>query len=311
MKISKNESLDLFADILTITLGVTMLFALLTALTGTVSHLFPDELRDHEIQTRLLEHQLANIERKRIDQATSNEARASRVGAAFGRDPAVVLEEAERRLLSEAIAAAEGQLGEIGGSGQALSLGRAALLRENQRLILDILRLESTEEVIQSRTVFLEKQIARSLHSIEETNSANLRFLREDRNRPRGQPFYIVCQYDKMYPLFQVTNGRLFRNDSGIGWTHRSGTGQLRAYPSRRDGLFHAEALDYIRKLPEMLENFPNHYPVLFVYGDSFYLARDALKILIESGMDFSWLPLAPEAGLIFSSGGLPPPPPL
>jgi hypothetical protein len=311
VKTSQNDSFDLFADILTITLGVTMLFALFTALSSATSHFFPAELNDPEIQSMLLRDQVITANENVSRQAAANEEIATRIALTQGGDPQTVLTQARGDLAAQTIKEAAKILGKPDKAIPNLSPTKAALLRENQRLNLDILRLETAEDVISKRIESLNATITRASKGIEEANAAALRFLREDQKRPRGRPFYLVCQYDALYPLFQVTDGVIYRNQANVGWAHRRETDRLLASPSRGDGLLYLEALEYARSLSQVLEEIPDRYPVLLIYGDSFELGRDVLQTLIQTDIEFSWRPLGPDAQLVFSADGMPPPPPL
>lgn len=292
MNDEQQDSFELFADTLTITLACIIFIALLLV---TIT-------RSHQID----ESGLFYLERRSDLISKQVEIASKQVSTT---------EQALDRLLksnNEAIAAlnnyeehATTQLRHFLGENDTSYAN--ALLSENLRISLFHAKLPWLNQTIQENSNSLEGRIDRAFTEASKHPIA-LSVLREQ-NRTAAKPIYWIVSNSKLYPV-QGGPGNQYRH---IEWEHSNhsengGAEQTwQLSPKSEGGLNVVEGLRLIRESSIEITRESNYQIVLLVYSDSFKQARTILIELSTMDVNFSWRPLTLNQRILMSESGLPP----
>jgi len=289
---TNQDSFELFADTLTITLACIIFIALLLV-TITRSHQIDQSGLFHlQRRSELLDRQ---IELAKVALTEAETALQSAI--------------ADDRTASGRIAANErANLHKIQSfSGQNEASYAKALLMENKRANLFLIKQPWISQTIEQNKKSLDDRIERAF-----ADSANeaiaLSVLREE-SVSDVEPVYWVVHKNRFYP---VTGGpgKIYPH---VAWTQLDRNNddteeriwQLSVKPSGGFGL--EEALRNIETAIERGFKESNRQFVLLVYNDSFAKARDLLRHLNRLDVHFSWQPFSEDQVIRMSESGLPP----
>lgn len=292
MNDEQQDSFELFADTLTITLACIIFIALLLV-TITRSHqidesgLFYLERRSDLIskQVEIAAKQVITTEQT-LDRAldSSNEAIAT---------------------LNDYEGHATARLHHFLGNNDTIYAN--ALLAENIRISLFVTKLPWLNQTIQENSNSLEQRIDRAFTEASKHPIA-LSVLREQ-NKTATKPIYWIVSHDKLYPV-QGGPGKQYRH---IKWERSSHSENEAAEqiwqlsPKSAGGLNVGDGLELIRESSAEITRESNYQIVLLVYSDSFEQARTILTELSTMDVNFSWRPLTLNQRILMSEAGLPP----
>ena len=117
----------------------------------------------------------------------------------------------------------------------------------------------------------------------------------------------IIVKYDRVYPLYDFSTGRLVKNETTIDWRSAGGDSE-EATPIRTAGLKLREDRRSIGILLDHIERIDS-YVACYVYPDSFETFNQLKALIVQSNLDYGWQPVPEKKILIFSTDGTSPPP--
>ena len=164
-----------------------------------------------------------------------------------------------------------------------------------------------------NRTAPLEADLAQQRQRLEETEQSVAR-AREQRVRrlPREHQstklhLYIIVRYNRLYPLYQFTDGMIERNTNSVAWDQVSPTVR-KAEAIRERGVDivrdSAAVARYLRSIPR-----EEYYPAFVVYEDSFGAFNTAKETAVSDHLEYAWEPMQANESLTLGPGGHTPPP--
>jgi hypothetical protein len=286
------DSFELFADTLTITLGCIIFIALLlVTITRSdqmdESGLFHLERRS-ELVSKQVDIALAQVDttEAKLNQAlaTSNEtATALSDYEAYARNQIRVFSEKHESDYAE------------------------ALLAENQRTTLFLTKLPWLKQTIEENSHSLEERIDRAFAEASQQPIA-LSVLREQDKTASHAIYWIVFQ-QKLYP---VPGGppKQYRHITWSPYSSTNGDGNEQLWqlsPKTAGGLELNEGIQHLRDASAELTRDSDYQIVLLVYEDSFAEGRETLRELSAMDVNFSWRPLTQNQRILMSEAGLPP----
>lgn len=292
MNDEQQDSFELFADTLTITLGCIIFIALLLV-TITRSHqLDQSGLFHFERRSELLSRQIAIAEN-----ALSKDSEALENAILGDHSADFKLKEYENnaaKALRQFLRENDRHYAQ-------------ALLSENLRSQLFLTKLPWMLETIQLNINSIEDRINRAFAAASETPIA-VSLLREQAiDAPI--PAYVIIYNNKLFPV-PAGPGREYPH---IKWTPLSQTPQSSSgeiwqlSPQENAGMDLTTGMRYLEKLAAKISRDSKSQIVLLVYADSFQTARSALRELSKWSVNFSWRPFKMEQRILMREGGLPP----
>lgn len=292
MNENSQDSFELFADTLTITLGCIVFIALLLV-TITRSHqidqsgLFYIERRSEllNLQISIAENSFSRVEDslKKVIAAEPSKARLIRTYESKARAALIAFFETNEHNYAKAIA------------------------DENIRTQIFFAKYPWMAQTIRSNIKSLDERIDRAFTKASNEPIAMSVLREQDIKAP--VPVYIILKYKKIYPV----RGGPGRDYAQVSWTRLSQSHAPEANPTwqldpnENAGLDLDEAKQYLQKLSGQLTRQSKSQIVLQVYEDSFQPAREILRELSRSNVNFSWRPFEMGQPMLMSSEGLPP----
>ncbi|MGZ0657449.1 hypothetical protein ACWPKO_02610 [Coraliomargarita sp. W4R53] len=292
MNNQQEDSFELFADTLTITLGCIIFIALLLVTITRSDQMDEGGLFHLERRSELVSKQIEIA----AAQVNSSEAQLSQ---------AVSDQNASTSRLDDYEAYAKNQIRNFKEKHE--STYAEALLAENQRTSLFLTKLPWIQQTIEENSQSLEARINRAFTEAAEQPIA-LSVLREQ-DKTASHPIYWIIANQKLYP---VPGGppKQYRH---ITWAPYE-SDQIkreeplwRLSPKETAGLGLDAGLQHLRKNSAELTRDSDYQIVLLIYEDSFAEGREILRALSSMDVNFSWRPLTQSQRILMSTQGLPP----
>jgi hypothetical protein len=292
-----DENLGLFADVISGTLGIVVLLALILALSALdwngVDAFAPRTLRTSE----LLDDRLAAATEARSSAQVRFEHARTALAARLQVEPEEAMSRAQAhaaRVVSRMLPAGP----------DAQESPESARLRENLVLQRGIHDLETAAPGLDR---FLQRLRARD-------RAARDAFARGYGDAPSTVPaaslparLRVVVYQDRGYPTGVLRDGAFVRNDEDLAWIDAHATGRTRILPEADGGWTierFAEALSEWR--PVLVRE--QRSLVLLVHPDSFATAGALLDLILAAGVPCAWEPVESADALTFEdrelSGG-------
>lgn len=292
MNDENQDSFELFADTLTITLGCIIFIALLLV-TITRSHqmdksgLFHFERRSELLirQISIAEKTLVTVEHE-LDTTVNNTAQAQEAFDDY--------ESRARNSLAKFYDQTENQYAN-------------ALASENIRVQVFMTKYPWMKQTIRSNIESLDERIDRAFAEASKEAIA-LSVLREKAIKA-PVPIYFLLKGDVLYPV----SAGPFGENRHVFWTRTGPQNVLgkaekwQLSPIAGEGFEGSDAWASLQEDMEGLSRDSESQVVLLVYEDSFRLARELLVGLSQEDVNFSWRPFEIEQRIVMSEEGLPP----
>lgn len=292
MNDENQDSFELFADTLTITLGCIIFIALLLV-TITRSHQMDKSgLFDFERRSELLGRQISIAEQSLATAEKALDTEVSRTAQAQE-----VLENYEAR--------ARSALAKFYHQNEAQYAN--ALASENIRTKVFMTKYPWMTETIRSNIESLDERIDRAFAEASKEAIA-LSVLREKAIKA-PVPLYYLLKGDVLYPVSAGPYGE----NQHVSWARTGpqnvlGTAEKwQLSPIEGFGLRGSDAWATLQKDIKSLTRDSESQVVLLVYEDSFRLAREILAELSQEDVNFSWRPFELTQRIVMSKEGLPP----
>ena len=292
MNDENQDSFELFADTLTITLGCIIFIALLLV-TITRSHqMDKSDLFDFERRSELLSRQISIAEQSLASAEKALNSQASLTTQA--QDVLEYYEAQAHSALAKFYHQTEAQYAN-------------ALASENIRTQVFITKYPWMTETIRSNIESLDARIDRAFAEASKEAIA-LSVLREKAIKA-PIPLYYLLKGDILYPVSAGPYGA----NQHVSWTRTGpqnvlGTAEKwQLSPIEGLGLGGSDAWAALQEDIEGLTRDSESQVVLLVYEDSFRLARELLAELSQEEVNFSWRPFEMEQRIVMSKDGLPP----
>lgn len=289
---NSQDSFELFADTLTITLGCILFIALLLV-TITRSHQMDKSGLFHlERRSELLSRQISLAE----DSVSQAENTLHSLTASDPSKEALILNYESR---------ARAALGDFFRSNE--HHYATAIANENIRSQIFFSKYPWMTQTIRTNIQSLDERIDRAF--TEASNEPIALSVLREQNIKAPVPIYILLKHQKLYPV----KGGPERDYTEISWTRLNQQNELttnqtwQLEPNREAGLEWDGAEQHLQKLAGQLTRDSESQIVLLVYEDSFELARSLLRELSRSDVNFSWRPFKMGQRILMSSDGLPP----
>jgi hypothetical protein len=265
----QDDSLGIFADVITGALGIVMFVALFFALRALSSS---TGLTGIEVKPGLR----SELVRQQLEAARVRASQRPPAGSGF-------------------LATAAGHSSE-GGEAAPEDPIAAARRRDFARQQVRLIELEVLETAADN---LREEYVARREQAIEAfvaNCGAPLR-IPSGVVRPSARSWYVFVKGDRAHPLHTVRDAVLQRDTEHVGWVLYDNNRQMRAFPQAGRGWSAAEATPAIRARAEAAASLGWDL-VLLVAPDSFASARGLLRELADAGVTVSWRP-APAADYV------------
>ncbi|MFP4156453.1 MAG: hypothetical protein ACLFU4_02445 [Opitutales bacterium] len=285
------DSFELFADTLTITLGCILFIALLLV-TITRSHqLDQSSLVQFERRSELLERQI-NVAENSVKRAEASLKHA------------IGLTASGKARLEAYEAAAHAELDNfVEQNGPEYT---KALAEENRRSRIFFAKYPWMLQAIQANTQSLDERIDRAFAEASSRQVALSVLHQKEIEAPNA--IYMILKDERLYPV-----GTRTEDPPHVSWipenkpeaTHAAPTWQV--VPKEHAGLDLKEAKQLLAQTADSVHRASGSQIVLLVYEDSFQLARKLLQELSRSDLYFSWRPLTMKQRALMSDEGLPP----
>lgn len=293
---NSQDSFELFADTLTITLGCILFIALLLVVITRSHQMDKSGLFHLERRSGLLNRQISLAENS-VSKAENT--LQSLTASDPSKEPLILnYESRARAALSAFFRANEPNYA-------------TAIAHENIRSQIFFSKYPWMTQTIRSNIQSLDQRIGRAF--TEASNEPIALSVLREQNKQAPVPIYIVLKHQKLYPV----KGGPGRDYAQISWTrvnqqNESKTNQTwQLDPNREAGLEWDQAEQYLQNLAGQLTRDSESQIVLLVYEDSFELARSLLRELSRNDVNFSWRPFKTGQRILMSHDGLPPEAPL
>ncbi len=272
-----NDGLDVFADVITGTLGIVILTALFFAVRAlvTTDGLAGVEVRP-ELRARLLDVQLdvAGERQQRLD------VRAATLPAGAA-------------VLPERVTDDSGETDAV----------EAALRRDVVRQKIRQVELSVLEEAALREVEVQRERTDQAIESYVQTcGAAPLPVTVSTASR---RPFYLFVSEGRVQPLYLVRDEKVLRNTDEVGWAVYDEGRRLRAYPRPGKGWNLPEAASALQPWTKLLGE-AGWEVRLLVRGSDFSNARRLLRTLSDAGIASTWQPLAAHDYIEFAAGAIP-----
>jgi len=173
---------------------------------------------------------------------------------------------------------------------------------------------EKTEEAnrqaaIADNTQRLQTRLADLATEMEKDRSQHIRKLRLPKEREKSkQAFNFILRYNKLFPLLNIVDGDLTKNQDSLTWEELDEGDGARVQPIESEGLDlttdREKILQILRKVPH-----DEFYAASYVYGDSFNAFNAFKQLVLDAGLDYGWEPQGSLQSLTFGKKGTSPPP--
>jgi hypothetical protein len=294
MNDEQQDSFELFADTLTITFGSIIFIALLLVAVTRSHEIEQSGLSHFERRSELLVRQI---------QVGEDALAAARL-------------ELDQALLQDEQRAAQ-RLGEYETAAKAALHGffsqtepnlANALAAENIRSQLFEIRFPWMAETISRNIASLDQRIRRA--NAEARKGAIARsVLREEKLDVRKQPIYFILKGEALYPVTDGPGGK----NLYVSWTRVSlpnvpaSRVKYQVSPKVGTGFESSQAWYALQKQIKNLTRDSEFQVSLLVFEDSFGLARELIKGLIQKEVNFSWIPYEIDKEIRMSGEGIRP----
>lgn len=292
MSDEQQDSFELFADTLTITLACIIFIALLLATITRSNQMDQGGLFHLERRSELVSKQIEIASK----QVRSTEQKLD-LAIQSNQEATVILENYEEYALAQIkhyLAAHE-------------TTYANALLSENSRNVLFATKLPWLSQTIQENTQSLNQRIARSFAEAAKQPIA-LSVLRE-RDKVDSKPIYWIISQGKLHPV----RGGPTQKSPHIEWsrveqpTNDEAAQKWLLTPNAKAGLSLEDGLQQLTESAALIPRQSGYQMILLVYADSFPQARATLRQLSSMDVNFSWRPLTMNQRILMSKNGLPP----
>lgn len=285
-----DSNLDLFADVLTITLSMLMLVAVILAMNSTVGDGNLSLLDDPSLVSSLKALQVDEAKRT-VDRLKSD------LVTKTGWD--------ERRLRKEVLRRID-ERGDVLRAAREDALSELQLdLRGLQREMLDTIKLDVVEYAVHqelSSNYGRRYAVDTKIKAAQEVNLNHLRHRDEGRS---GKPLYIVFSGGRAYPLFRFVGDRIVRNQEGVSWENLEGELRSVVRFSPSGGISSDGFSEYAAHVARALPSFRGREVSVISYADSLLDSRAFLLALRKYGVRGGWEPKENDIPLVVSVDGL------
>jgi hypothetical protein len=292
MNEDQQDSFELFADTLTITLACIIFIALLLV---TIT-------RSHQIDQSGLLH----IQRR--SELLEQQIRLAHLAVTTAEEELRMQIKSDQQAPSKLAAYRQSALDQIDAVLKKFEPAYAdALLAENRRAGLFTTKLPWISQTVESNNSSLKTRIERTFSKASQEAIA-LSVLREQA-QSANEPIYWIIHAGRHYPVA----GGPGQNYAHVDWkrtdkyNNNSGETIWQLTPKPSGGLDSKNSLNYLSELATGLTRESKRQIVLLVYADSFLEARILLTELSSMNINFSWRPLQQNQRILMSESGLPP----